>query len=830
MKRIAFVFLVLATAFIGPDALGQDCSYVLDMYSELSYPETESESVVLAGDLSSVTFNLNFAGPGITYPADMMVYLTAPNGQCIVWGGWDLDPDEGCDDVGTGAANSWPGDWSDATDQFYTYTLNTDDFGLFGSGTWTVTIQNAWTGAENQVVTYDLDVVFDGICEGDCFDPDACNFNPNATLVFNDLCVYATDLYPSGLYDCDGNCLLDFDNDGVCNENEVSGCQIIWACNYNPLATDPPPFGQPCTFPESDVVDCDGTSLLPQFLTLPQDQTVSCNNVPEPPVVAAQPAPASLAYYGLFPYSCYDDGADVDINFTENIIGGGECPGNYTIERLWVITDCKGFTNSMSQIIEVVDNLPPVVLTDLDPDTLGCDDNVLFVPLAAEDACGGNVSFVGDADFVTVQGTCPGESVQKKFTTLSDQCGNTTVVEQIVVVVDNDPPFWDPNSLPEPIIVTNDIEGAEFGQPVAGDVCSGVEVSFTQTETIGACPLSEVITRTYVALDQCGNASVPFVQTITEDTLVTASVLDASNVTCNGGNDGTISIEYEGGVGPYSVEWLGGYNPDALPAGMYQVTVYDANLCGVTLDSLLISEPGPFGLSLQATVPECTDAQSGTIEATVSGGIGDVSLEWGGINPNAVSAGTYSVQAIDESGCLAAASVVVPPADIPESLDLLGITSVVEGESAAYYYEYNQGSTYEWILDGATALQLSNTFAISVTWDSTGSVCVRETNTDGCVSELVCLEVDVEDDVWNVGENDVKPFRIFPNPASHVLNLLVQPEFLGQTLHVVDAQGRTVKATTLNQASFGLDVQAYPAGLYFLHLPGQQSQTFQVQR
>ena len=105
-----------------------------------------------------------------------------------------------------------------------------------------------------------------------------------------------------------------------------------------------------------------------------------------------------------------------------------------------------------------------------------------------------------------------------------------------------------------------------------------------------------------------------------------------------------------------------------------------------------------------------------------------------------------------------------------------------------------------------------------------------ETNTDGCLSEIVCLEVDVEDDVWNVGEKDVKPFRIFPNPASHVLNLLVQPEFLGQTLHVVDAQGRTVKATTLNQASFGLDVQAYPAGLYFLHLPGQQSQTFQVQR
>ena len=492
MKRFAFVLLVCAASFGSKKGLGQNCSYVLEMYHQLAYPQTASQSVLLSGDLNSVTFNLYFEGTGLSYPADMMVYLYAPNGQCIVWGGWDVIPTGTCQNVGTGFANSWPGNWSTTANGNYTYTLNTDDYGLNGSGDWTVTIQNAWQGGATAL--YDLDVVFDGICEGDCFDPDACNFNPNATLVFNDLCEYAIDLYPSGLYDCDGNCILDFDDDGVCNEDEVPGCQIEWACNYNPLATDPPPAGQPCTFPESDVVDCNGTSLLPQFLTLPQDQTVSCNNIPDAPVVAAQPAPASVAYYGLFPESCYDAGADVDINFTENIIGGGDCPGNYTIERLWVITDCKGFTNSMSQIIEVVDNLPPVVLTDLDPDTLGCDDNVVFVPLAAEDACGGNVSFVGDADFVTVQGTCPGESVQKKFTTLSDQCGNTTVVEQIVVVVDNDPPFWDPNSLPEPIIVTNDIEGAEFGQPVAGDVCSGVEVSFTQTETLGACPLSEVIT------------------------------------------------------------------------------------------------------------------------------------------------------------------------------------------------------------------------------------------------------------------------------------------------------------------------------------------------
>ena len=39
-------------------------------------------------------------------------------------------------------------------------------------------------------------------------------------------------------YDCDGNCLEDGDNDGVCDEFEIAGCQIEIADNYNPSATD----------------------------------------------------------------------------------------------------------------------------------------------------------------------------------------------------------------------------------------------------------------------------------------------------------------------------------------------------------------------------------------------------------------------------------------------------------------------------------------------------------------------------------------------------------------------------------------------------------------
>ena len=809
--------------FVSSTAWAQPCNYTMSMFSQLSSGQTDSESEELAGTLTSATFNLNFSGSGASYPSDMMVYIYAPNGDCIVWGGWNINPTGGCTNIGTGANNSWPGNWNTTVNGFYTYTLPLNAYGLDGAGEWTVTIQNAWTGSS--VATYDLDIVFNGLCQGECFDPMACNFVPDAEIVFNDLCEYAIDWYPSGLYDCDGNCYLDFDGDGICNALEIPGCQEEWACNYNPNATDPPPAGQPCEYPENDDVDCDGNSLLPQFLTQPQNATVSCSSVPVAPTIAAQPAPAALTYHGLFPEDCYDDNDEVDIQFTETFFAGS-CPGNYTIDRFWLITDCHGHQNSMLQTITVVDNLPPVVLTSLDPDTLDCNDPVVFEPLIAEDACGGAVNVVGEPSFVSLPGSCDGESVEKKYTTLKDQCGNQTTVQQVLVIEDNDAPFW--LNEPDEQIVTDNLDGEVFDVPVADDICSDFEVNMTSTYQDGLCPLSVVLTRTFIATDQCGNTSAPFIQTITEATDLTASV-DYTAVSCHDGNDGSAVVTYEGGVAPYTVDW-GGYNPAALEAGNYTVEVNDANLCSIEME-FLITEPSPFTLDLEPTTPECNDPVSGSIAADINGGSGDVTLDWGGINPDAVEAGTYTVTASDELGCEAQATVIVPPADIPEPMEMDGDWLVTQGDSAAYYYEYTLGSTYEWTFTGASEEQVLTIFAISLLWDSLGwqQVCVTETNQDGCQGMPVCEDVFVEDDVWSVDETDSHNLiSAFPNPAADRLTLLVSPQLLGAKYVILDALGHQVDQGELQRTSSDVDVSGLPAGHYVLKPEGHSGLTFQV--
>ena len=81
-----------------------------------------------------------------------------------------------------------------------------------------------------------LDEDGDGVCDGDeiagCDDETACNYDEAATD--ND----GSCTYPPAPFDCNGDCLNDADDDGVCDENEIAGCTDATATNFDPEATD----------------------------------------------------------------------------------------------------------------------------------------------------------------------------------------------------------------------------------------------------------------------------------------------------------------------------------------------------------------------------------------------------------------------------------------------------------------------------------------------------------------------------------------------------------------------------------------------------------------
>ena len=78
-----------------------------------------------------------------------------------------------------------------------------------------------------------------------CPDTLACNY-------VEDVNTPTTCVYPVQYYDCNNQCILDLDEDGVCDENEIIGCQDPLYYNYNVFATDSGlciPFIYGCTDP-----------------------------------------------------------------------------------------------------------------------------------------------------------------------------------------------------------------------------------------------------------------------------------------------------------------------------------------------------------------------------------------------------------------------------------------------------------------------------------------------------------------------------------------------------------------------------------------------------
>ena len=135
----------------------------------------------------------------------------------------------------------------------------------------------------------------------------------------------------------------------------------------------------------------------------------------------------------------------------------------------------------------------------------------------------------------------------------------------------------------------------------------------------------------------------------------TANVTD---VTCNGQNNGGISLSIGGGEAPYSISWSNGFTGNqllSLAGGTYSYTVVDARGCTVT-GSATIQEPSALVLtqsSLQAIT--CFGASTGSAGISVSGGTAPYTISWDngatGSSILNVSAGTFVATVTDANGC-----------------------------------------------------------------------------------------------------------------------------------------------------------------------------------
>ena len=49
----------------------------------------------------------------------------------------------------------------------------------------------------------------------------SCTYEPNATIHDSELCIFPQEIWFVDYLDCDGNCYLDSDDDGICNDGDT---------------------------------------------------------------------------------------------------------------------------------------------------------------------------------------------------------------------------------------------------------------------------------------------------------------------------------------------------------------------------------------------------------------------------------------------------------------------------------------------------------------------------------------------------------------------------------------------------------------------------------
>ncbi|MXO04976.1 MBG domain-containing protein [Flavobacterium sp. HBTb2-11-1] len=188
-------------------------------------------------------------------------------------------------------------------------------------------------------------------------------------------------------------------------------------------------------------------------------------------------------------------------------------------------------------------------------------------------------------------------------------------------------------------------------------------------------------TYTVTVTDENGCFVTESVQ-ITEPTVLSATDTH-TNVSCNGGNNGTASVVATGGTGAYTYSWApsGGSAATAtgLTAGIYTVTVTDENSCSTT-NTITITEPDALTLTATPLAVSCHNGNNGSATVSVTGGTGACSYSWSPSGGNAatatgLAAGTYTVTVTDANSCTATATVEVVQPVNPVNLN----TAVVSG-------------------------------------------------------------------------------------------------------------------------------------------------------
>ena len=281
---------------------------------------------------------------------------------------------------------------------------------------------------------------------------------------------------------------------------------------------------------------------------------------------------------------------------------------------------------------------------------------------------------------------------------------------------------------------------------------TGTGYAYSWTSTTGYTSTQEDISGipagdyTVVVTDNNGCTAMLGPVTVSQSPEIQINVNNTENVSCDGGNDGSVSITAAGGTPGYTFLWEGLFtgtsypeeDPTTLVADTYSLTVTDALSCTKTFaNAITITEPDPITYSIESiTNVKCNGGSDATADLTISGGTLPYGFSWTSDgtytsaqeDPTGMPAGTYSLVITDGEGCIQSFP------DIFTITEPNLIVAVLDGFSDVRCFGGNDGTAEVTISEG--------TPPYSVRWigDVTGYVSTSEDPLD-LIADTYDLEV-----------------------------------------------------------------------------------------
>ncbi len=238
---------------------------------------------------------------------------------------------------------------------------------------------------------------------------------------------------------------------------------------------------------------------------------------------------------------------------------------------------------------------------------------------------------------------------------------------------------------------------------------------------------------------------------------IVINIITMDEPTCNGNDDGMISVEATGGNGNFTYNWLDGIGVpnegtlSLIPAGDYQVEVVDDEGC-INQTTITLGEPDEVTSTISGTDVLCFGGNDGTATAEGAGGSGGFTYEWsnGGIGAtqSGLTAGTYFVTVSDSDNCTSTSTIDItePATSVEAGISIIDQPNCgnQDGELSAFATGGTPDYTYLWN-DNTTNPVLTNI--------GSGDYTVTVTDQNGCTSvSMVTLE---DNDGVTLAANDV---------------------------------------------------------------------------